>query len=415
MKNILKVCLMLAVAIATVGCYDDFDTPAEQKIYADEDFADLQHVTILEVKQMYIEACGTLADHGSNGSWDDTKFLQIEDDIYIKGKVQSSDEEGNVYKSIYICDETGAIEVKLGTGNYLNYPVGHFDPETCTMPSTYVYVKLKDLYIGNYRMMLSIGGAPSSSYNKVGEHKFYANSNIENPTTIAEHVFLGEPTELSGEAGDILEITSDNMNDIYCHAGNYSGNEEKALSVLGRLVWLKDVTCVYGEVDGNIYPSWMDTNVRPVVSKYWYNWAFNAKHYPSAANLYGSVLFTMDGKLPTYMADKAGIYVVRTSGYARFAGKPIVRNGATGDVLGHLAIYGKYWANYATYQISINRFEDIMFAEEDFISSEEADTNYFDRTGYHMDGYDEDGNYSIDWDAYYTPSTEDSMDEGSLE
>ncbi len=403
---------MLAVAFSTVGCYDDFDTPAPQVIYQDEDFADLELKTIREVKEMYIAACGTLADHGSNSSWDDTRYLQIEDDIYIKGKVQSSDEEGNVYKSIYICDQTGAIEVKLGTGNYLNYPVGHFNPETGTMPSTYVYVKLKDLYIGNYRMMLSIGDAPSSSYNKAGEHKFYANSNIENPTTISKHVFLGEPTELSVAEGDILEITAENMNEIYCHAGNYKGDEEKALEVMGRLVWIKGVTCVYGEVDGNIYPSWMDTNVRPVVSKYWYNWGFNAKNHPSAANLYGSVLFTMDGKKPSLMGEKAGIYVVRSSGYARFAGKPIVRNGAKGDILGHIAIYGKYWADYATYQLSINRFEDIMFDEADFITEEEADADYFGRTGYHMNGYNEDGDYSVDWDAYYTPSTEDSMEEG---
>lgn len=412
MKNILKVWMMLAVAFTTVSCYDDFDTPAPQVIYQDEDFSDLELKTIEEVKQMYIDAHKTLADNGSNGSWNDTKYLQIEDDIYIKGKVQSSDEEGNVYKSIYVCDQTGAIEVKLGTGNYLNYPVGHFDPETGTMPSTYVYVKLKDLYIGNYRMMLSIGDAPSSSYNKCGEHKFYANSNIENPSTISKHVFLGEPTELSVAEGDILEITAANMNEIYCHAGNYKGDEEKALEVMGRLVWIKDVTCVYGEVDGNIYPSWMDTNVRPVVSKYWYNWGFNAKEYPAAANLYGSVLFTMDGKKPSLMGEKAGIYVVRSSGYARFAGKPIVRNGAKGHILGHIAIYGKYWADYATYQLTINRLEDIMFDEEDFITDEEADQDYFDRTGYHMNGYDENGEYSVDWDAYYTPSTEDSMEEG---
>lgn len=463
MKNIYKVCLMLAVAVAAVGCYNDFDTPAPAKVYTDEDFAGMEYRTIAQVKQLFLDEFGTLEHTGDNTSWGDTKYLQIEDDIYIKGKVQSSDEEGNVYKSLYICDATGAIEIKLGTGNYLKYPVGHFDRETGTMPSTWVYVKLKGLYLGNYRMMLSIGGAPSSSYNKVGEHKFYANSNIENPTTIAKHVKVGEPTELSVEIdareakdfdsaiemivddelsvgtlvkikdeyyvitkeglkdkntdevvveptllllesaySDILVITADNMDDFFG-----PDNVDK----LGRLVWIQGVTCEYGEVDGNIYPSWMDTNVRPVVSKYWYQWGFNEKVYPNAANLYGSVLFSFSG-LPTQTGN-AGIYVVRSSGYARFAGKPIVRNGATGDILGNLAIYAKYWANYATYQLSINRFEDLMFDAEDFITEEEMNADAYARNGYYLNGYNENGEYNVEFDAYYTPSSEDSFEEST--
>ncbi len=401
MKNIFKVCLMLAVAVVTVGCYDDFDTPAPAKIYTDEDFSNLEYRTIAEVKQMFLVEFGTLEHTGDNTSWSDTKYLRIEEDIYIKGKVQSSDEEGNVYKSLYLCDASGAIEVKLGTGNYLKYPVGHFDPATGTMPSTWVYVKLKGLYLGNYRMMLSLGDAPSSSYNKVGEHKFYANSNIENPSTIAQHVFVGEPTTLSVAEGDILEITEQNQSQFFGEAN---------IDKLGRLVWIKGITCEYGEVDGNLYPSWMDTNVRPVVSKYWYTWAFNEKYYASAANLYGSVLFSYNG-LPS-QTGKAGVYVVRTSGYARFAGKPIVRNGAKGDILGHLAIYAKYWADYATYQLSINRFEDLMFAESDFITEEEANADAVARTGFNLHGLNEQGEYSVDYDAYYTPSSEDNYYDG---
>ena len=45
-------------------------------------------------------------------------------------------------------------------------------------------------------MMLSLGEGPTDSYNKVGEHKFYANSNIEDPTEIRKRVFLGEETQL---------------------------------------------------------------------------------------------------------------------------------------------------------------------------------------------------------------------------
>lgn len=409
MKNILKVALMLAVAVVAVSCYNDFDTPAPEKIYADDDFAGLERVSIADVKQMFLDAYGTLEHTGDNTSWDDTKYLQIEEDIYIKGKVQSNDEEGNVYKSLYLCDESGAIEVKLTNGNYLNYPTGHFDPVTGTMPSSWVYVKLKGLYLGNYRMMLSIGGAPSSSYNKVGEHKFYANSNIENKSTIAEHVFYGGAATLSVDEGDILVVTADNKGEFYGEAN---------IDKLGRMVWIKDVTCLYGEVDGNIYPSWMDTNVRPVVSKYWYNWGFNNKTYPQAANLYGSVLFTYDSKLPG-QTGKAGVYVVRTSGYARFAGKPIVNDGQKVDILGHLAIYAKYWASYATYQITVNRFEDIMIKAEDaefpYITEPMMNEDVYARNGYYLNGTNLEGEYNVDYDSYFTPSTEDADSEGSLD
>ncbi len=404
MKKIIKICVMLAVAVAAVGCYNDFDTPAPQKIYQDEDFSDLTLVSIAEVKQMFLDAYGTLEHTGDNSSWDDTKSLLIEEDIYIKGKVQSNDEEGNVYKSLYICDQTAAIEIKLGTGNYLKYPTGHFDPTTGTMASTWVYVKLKGLYLGNYRMMLSLGAGPSDSYNKCNEHKFYANSNIENPAVINQHVFRGEPTELVlGE--DILEITNSNKEQFFGEAN---------IDKLGRMVLIRDVTCEYGEVDGNIYPSWMDTNVRPVVSKYWYQWGFNEKIYPSAANLYGSILFSYVG-LPS-QTGKAGVYVVRSSGYARFAGKPIVKNKEKVDILGHLAIYAKWWADYATYQVTVNRFEDIMpkNGAEAYISTVEMNADKVSRDGYDLRGYNEAGEYNQNFDAYYTPSTEDGS-EGDLE
>ena len=48
-------------------------------------------------------------------------------------------------------------------------------PGTKPIKSQWVYVRLDGLYLGNYRMMLSIGGAPSDGINTAGNHKFYAN------------------------------------------------------------------------------------------------------------------------------------------------------------------------------------------------------------------------------------------------
>lgn len=376
MKQIFRIFAAVAVMAAVAGCYNDFDTPQPAKVVTDEDFKDMTRMTIQEVKQLFYDKFGDVSGRGSNTSWNDTKYIQIPEDkeYYIKGKIQSSDEEGNIYKSLHLVDETAAIEVKLGTGLYIDFPMGHFNRETGTIDTHYVYVKISGLYVGNYRMMLSIGKGPTDSYNKVGEHKFYANSNMENPAEIKERVFLGEATQLKLKLdedgdGEILVIDEENYNEFFGQA-----NRDK----LGRMVLIKGITCRYGDVDGNLYPSWMCTDLRPVESKYWYKWGANENFFSSTSqrnihcNFYGSVLFTFGASLPTQTLS-AGVFTVRTSGYSRFARQPIVRDGAKGDILAIMGIYSKSWDySFGAYQCSVNRFEDIMFAEEDFLTEAEV-------------------------------------------
>lgn len=407
MKQIFRIFAAVAVMAAVAGCYNDFDTPQPVKPSTDKDFEEMLKLDIMQVKELFLKEHKSLSDTGENTSWDDTKYTHIgwfsqaqydkdmaalangesiyDQDMpgyvpgdwdkpadaveyYILGKVQSSDEEGNIYKSLHLVDETAAIEVKLGTGLYIDFPMGHFNRETGTIDTHYVYVKISGLYVGNYRMMLSIGKGPTDSYNKVGEHKFYANSNMDNPAEIKERVFLGEATQLKlGE--EILEVTASNYNEFFGQA-----NRDK----LGRMVLIRDITCRYGDVDGNLYPSWMCTDLRPVESKYWYKWGANENFFSSTSqrnihcNFYGSVLFTYGAALPTQTMT-AGVFTVRTSGYSRFARQPIVRDGATGDILAIMGIYAKYWGqSYGAYQCSVNRFEDIMFDKEDFLTEAEV-------------------------------------------
>ena len=376
MKQIFRIFAAVAVMAAVAGCYNDFDTPQPAKVVTDEDFKEMTRMTIQQVKELFYAEHGDVSDTGGNTSWNDTKYVQIPEDkeYYIKGKIQSSDEEGNIYKSLHLVDETAAIEVKLGTGLYIDFPMGHFNRETGTIDTHYVYVKISGLYVGNYRMMLSIGKGPTDSYNKVGEHKFYANSNMDNPAEIKERVFLGEATQLKLKLdedgdGEILVIDEENYNEFFGKA-----NRDK----LGRMVLIKGITCRYGNVGDNLYPSWMCTDLRPVESKYWYKWAANEDFFSSTSqrnihcNFYGSVLFTYGASLPSETLS-AGVFTVRTSGYSRFARQPIVRDGATGDILAIMGIYSKSWDyRFGAYQCSVNRFEDIMFAEEYFLTEAEV-------------------------------------------
>ena len=71
----------------------------------------------------------------------------IDTDVIIKGIVTANDLSGNIYKSIYIQDATGGINISMDQVNLYNYfPLGQT-----------VFAKLNGLYIGDYRGLPQIG------------------------------------------------------------------------------------------------------------------------------------------------------------------------------------------------------------------------------------------------------------------
>lgn len=399
----LKIAIAVLVGALAAGCYNDFDTPAPRKIYTDSDMETLglEQVSIKEVKGWFDSAFGDgtphsgLAGHGTNDDWATTNTLKLGDlapeetafegmkgwpeasNKYIKGKVISSDRQGNIYKSLFIDDGTAGIELKLYNGLYLDYYLN-----LNTMESQWVYVRLDGLYLGNYRMMLSIGDAPSDSNNTSGKHKFYANSNLDNPNIAKQYVFAGEKVSL--DASNIVEVNDQTYTTL--------GPDQ-----FGRLVRFNNVTVCYAGVPNqdhqvhptlkngsfdSFFPTWMVTDSGTPQSAPWYRWAYNINN----VRLYGSVLITYQydaicnstSTSPVYTSD-AGIYSVRTSGYSQFAMRTIPKDGSVGSVLGIYAIYaekspltGGAW-DYAQYQISVSRIEDLNFKAEDLLTDAEAD------------------------------------------
>jgi hypothetical protein len=400
-----KILAILAVCFVAVGCYEDFESVPERVTYDDSSFEarfpSAQHITIAELKKMFIDEHGSLSGTGENNdSWSTTKYVYIEDDIYIKGKVMSDDEQGNIYKTLHIQDQTAGIEMKLNNNVGVRYPYG-----------TWVYVRLQGLYIGNYRMMLSIGGAPSESYNKAGEHKFYANSNLDIQDLIDKYVFPGGPAEIrvgsyeewkaNPAEVDVITITKDNYKSALAGAAREQ--------FFGRLMRFEGLKCHYAGVANhegktapavkngsydNIYPSWMYTDPRPTVSQPWYRWAFretdytaDGEEYATGRSLYGSVLFTYRDDLLSQKAGDAGmqgsqdgVYVVRTSGYSRFANRPLCKDEEEATITAFYGIYSKQSdytggdRDYASYQLTLNRYEDMEFTNGDaaFLSEEQV-------------------------------------------
>ena len=160
------------------------------------------NTTIAELAAMY------------NGKpWD------IDKNIIIAGKVSTTDKPGNFYKSLYIQDETGGIELKFGrNGLYNDY-----------LPGQTLYVKCKGLTLGMY------GFSSSASYGGNGMVQLgftdpsgeYETSYLENPLLIDQHIFKGETgTEVAPEV--ITESQLPGKNDT-----------QKNNRYIGKLVTLK--------------------------------------------------------------------------------------------------------------------------------------------------------------------------------
>ncbi len=406
-----KLFFVAVFGILCAGCYNDFDTPAPAKVWTDEDMAllGLEPISIKEMKNVFINEFGSLENTGSNNSWTDTKTVKfgasstsIEADFsnihfredianrYIKGKVISSDAQGNVYKSLYIDDGTAAIELKLCGTLYTTFKLN-----LGTMESTWVYVKLKDFYLGNYRMMLSLGDAPSNALNTGLRDKYYANSNFEsvdmwanlnNPTF--NRVLAGGPCQLDAtnikvvNASNYAQLGQDDYGRLIRFEGvkiryanvTYQDEERDAEGNIkrdaeGKIIWGPTITAPAFGSNGDPFPNWIVTDSGSPVFSAWYHWAYTRNN----VSLYGAVLMTLNDAATG--SASPGAYSIRTSGYARFSMQPVPRNGTIGNVLGIYSIYSQRLNDYAQYQITVNRIEDLEFPEESLLSQEWIDHN----------------------------------------
>ena len=330
MNKIVLILLLVTTSLFFGGCYNDFETPGPNKVWTDADFEPDQLISIAELKQIFNEAY----PGGGIG-----ESLTITEDLVIRGKVISSDEAGNVYKSMYLYDEESqsAIEVKLYQDYYMSYPAGKI-----------VYVRLKDLTLGNYRTMISIGVASRNSS--------YANGNIEDQYLVDQHI----------KSGEYVGMTS--ADTLVVNASNYASLTDASL---GRLVRFEGVRSEWGTAGWgyrNTFPNYFANSTSfDVNSTGWANveqtqtWAEfieNATwaHKAGTTYYYGSAWFTY-GDVNTL----PGNYVVRSSGYSDFRDEMIPKNGETVDIT---AIYTKFAPDTgdsrAAYQLLLNRASDVV-------------------------------------------------------
>lgn len=166
----------------------EYPDPDKQYLYTDSDFNN--YITISDLKDMY-------KDNGN-------KPFVVQKSCVIKGQVTTSDQVGNLYKSLYVQDETAGIEVKIGkNGLYNEYKLGQW-----------IYVDCTGLTVGDYNGMINIG---------------YSDPSGEYETAYLEHSYIIDAHVFKGAYGDPVEPVVVTEADLHKKAN------------LGRLVTIKDL------------------------------------------------------------------------------------------------------------------------------------------------------------------------------
>jgi len=301
MKKIYGIAAVALAAFSLASCsewepvFANYDTPEPSSGMV----LDVTH-TIKELKAMY------------SGS-----PLKIDDDnMVIAGQVISSDQSGNFYRTMYIQDETGGIEIKMGlTGLYNEYKMGQW-----------VYVKCEGLTLGSYGGMLQLGYSDPTGK--------YETAYLDVKYIISNHVFKGEEDDVP----EPVELDEEGIKD----EDNYG-----RLCRVNGLKYANKIFCIlYGEDDDQkTYLSkgtygvntWAmsENGFKKYLAKDRFNGAVSSSDSLSYAKAASAV------SVSQYFRKGSADLQVRTSGYSDFADIEIPEDVLTGtvDLVGILTYY----------------------------------------------------------------------------
>ena len=175
MKRINQIFCLLMLVLGLAACEKEYDRPPlTEPEYTGEE----ANITIAQFREQFKDATRDVP-------------ILIEDDLVLKATVISSDESGNIYKTIYLQDETGGIGMLVDQGDvYTSYPVGQV-----------VYVQLKGLCASFYGdLQIGHPNAAATYYRTPWED-------------FQEHVLkAGWPNEAAISIREVSDISSLNEN-----------------------------------------------------------------------------------------------------------------------------------------------------------------------------------------------------------
>lgn len=171
-----------------VGCSDNFDTPP--MIMPSTDIE--ANITISELKTKY---------------WDDARnyidtigLAESGDSLYIKARVISSDESGNIYNNLYIQDETGALCLSIRYPDMFNtYRVGQE-----------VVLTVSQMYIGKYNGLQQLG-QPEYTDQYGWEASFMSREFFESHVRLNGLPNLAKVDTIPVNMADLADVSKENL------------------------------------------------------------------------------------------------------------------------------------------------------------------------------------------------------------
>ncbi|MBP3738064.1 MAG: choice-of-anchor J domain-containing protein [Muribaculaceae bacterium] len=198
MKRFNHLMWLVLVAVLAVGCNEDFDTPPIIMPQASH----TPNMTIADFKAKY---------WNSERNFCDT----IKEDVVIHGWVSANDESGNIYKYLFIQDETGGIGLSIDANSlYSTYRVGQE-----------VVLNMKNRWIGKWNGQYLIG-----------KPEWYAAQSVWEAGRMPLEL-VKEFVELNGlPVMDKVNPVMAKINDIVGHS-----DSETKLKYMGQLVKFQNV------------------------------------------------------------------------------------------------------------------------------------------------------------------------------
>lgn len=206
--------------------FTDFDKnlPEKYKTYTkseiEQEYGQIK--TVKEIADMYVKHVAALPSEKQTDNA--SRALKINKPIVVSGVVSTTDQPGNFYKSFYIQDETGGLEIKVGKNGLYNL----------YKPGQTIYVSLEGLTVGMYgfKSGSTYGGNGMVQVGFVDASGDYETAYIENSLIVDTHIFRGAQEELSPATPAI--ITASQL------PGRFETQVEN--KYIGSLVTLKGMT-----------------------------------------------------------------------------------------------------------------------------------------------------------------------------
>ena len=188
-KYIAALAAMAVLAGGLSSCQDDIDAPNVTAPVAKNQ----ANTSILELKKKFWDDASNYIWNTPNQADATPSTIPAKEDgshYIISGRVISSDEQGNVFKSLVIQDGTAAIALSINQYNlYLNYRRGQE-----------IVLDVTGMYIGKYNGLLQLGYPEWYANGNAWEASFMA------PELFRQHVELNGDPELAKL--DTLEVNS---------------------------------------------------------------------------------------------------------------------------------------------------------------------------------------------------------------